>query len=70
MKMIQVEFERRGRGKVRHTTAWVAEHWKLKPGQLVMFADEVVSRTWQVAKVGTVVQEYHEIFKTWKVGGL
>jgi len=68
--MVQVQFERRLKSGVkRHTTAWVDQSWRLKPGQAVEFyAQEDVQ--WVVASVGTIVQEYEEINRKWKVGGL
>lgn len=73
MKMVQVEFERKVRGGVRRTTAWVDQSWHLKPGKIVEFEDDevkVFTPRWTVVKVGTIVQEYREIYRKWNVGGL
>ena len=70
MKMVQVQFERRLKtGVKRHTTAWVDASWNLKAGQWVEFEDQPDIQ-WGVASVGTIVQEYEEINRKWKVGGL
>jgi hypothetical protein len=74
MKMVQVQFARKiGGWKTRHTTAWVDQSWRLKPGQFVTFTDDarlLHDRRWKVVRVGTIVQEYQEINNTWRVGGL
>ena len=72
MKMVQVQFERRLKsGLKRHTTAWVEVGWRLKPGQQVTFTDDDDdSLRWTVVSVGTIVQEYADINRKWKVGGL
>ena len=74
MKMVQIQFERRLKSGVkRHTTAWVDQSWRLKPGQAVEFeddADSLYEVRWTVVSVGTIVQEYEEINRKWKVGGL
>jgi hypothetical protein len=73
MKMVQVQFERKVRGGVRHTTAWVDKSWRLKPGNVVSFNDErhlVNAPKWTVVSIGTIVEEYESIHNKWHVGGL
>lgn len=70
MKMVQVEFERKVRTGIRHTTAWVDAMWKLKPGHSVIFDGEDGDRRWTCVRVGSIVMEYQEINSRWKVGGL
>jgi hypothetical protein len=70
MKMVQVQFERRLKSGVkRHTTAWVDGSWKLRPGKIVEFESQEDVQ-WVVVSVGTIVQEYEEINRAWRVGGL
>ena len=70
MKMVQVQFERRLKSGVkRHTTAWVDASWRLRPGQVVEFEDQEDVQ-WIVGSVGTMIQEYEEINRRWRVGGL
>lgn len=70
MKMVQYQFERRLKnGSKRHTTAWVDKSWNLKPGNVVEFEDQPDVR-WTVVSVGKIVEEYEDIHRTWKVGGL
>ncbi len=70
MKMVQVQFERRLKNGVkRHTTAWVDQSWKLKPGKVVEFESQEDVQ-WIVVSVGTIVEEYEDINRTWRVGGL
>ena len=68
MKMVQVEFQRKICKGICHTTAWVDSSWNLKEGQVVTFDDDETQ--WEVAKVGTILQEYAEINRKWEVGGL
>jgi hypothetical protein len=71
--MVQVQFERKVNGGVRHTTAWVDASWRLKRGNVVTFDHEeslMNERRWTVVRVGKIEQEYAQINDKWRVGGL